>query len=90
MRNRANYEIVGQAIPSLAPQTSARYFSKTECFCFARQPLAGGEEKTVPVRFIIDPKIPADVDRVTLSYTFFEAPPVAEPAAAVKGSAPNT
>jgi len=90
MRNRANYEIVGQAIPSLAPQTSARYFSKTECFCFARQPLAGGEEKTVPVRFIIDPKIPADVDRVTLSYTFFEAPKVAEPTAAVKGSAPNT
>ena len=90
MRNRANYEIVGQAIPSLAPQTSARYFSKTECFCFARQPLAGGEEKTVPVRFIIDPKIPAEVDRVTLSYTFFEAPPAPEPAAAVKGSAPNT
>ncbi len=90
MRNRANYGIVGQAIPSLAPQTSARYFSKTECFCFARQPLAGGEEKTVPVRFIIDPKIPADVDRVTLSYTFFEAPKVAEPTAAVKGSAPNT
>jgi len=90
MRNRANYEIVGQAIPSLAPQTSARYFSKTECFCFARQPLAGGEEKTVPVRFIIDPKIPGDVDRVTLSYTFFEAPKVAEPTAAVKGSAPNT
>ena len=90
MRNRANYEIVGQAIPSLAPQTSARYFSKTECFCFARQPLAGGEEKIVPVRFIIDPKIPADVDRVTLSYTFFEAPKVAEPTVAVKGSAPNT
>ena len=90
MGNRANYGIVGQAIPSLAPQTAARYFSKTECFCFARQPLAAGEQKTVPVRFIIDPKIPADVDRVTLSYTFFEAPPAPEPQAAVKGSAPNT
>jgi cytochrome c oxidase assembly protein subunit 11 len=90
MGNRANYPIVGQAIPSLAPQTAARYFSKTECFCFSRQPLAAGEQKTVPVKFIIDPKIPADVDRVTLSYTFFEAPPSSEPTAAVKGSAPNT
>jgi cytochrome c oxidase assembly protein subunit 11 len=87
MSNRANYRIVGQAVPSLAPNAAARYFSKTECFCFSRQPLDGGERKVSPVRFIVDPKLPRDVKRVTLSYTFFEAPAV--PAAPV-ASAPNS
>ncbi len=83
MANRANYRIVGQAVPSLTPQASARYFSKTECFCFSRQPLEGGEKKTVPVRFIVDPKLPHGVDTVTLSYTFFEAPAASTPLASI-------
>ena len=73
--NRSDQAMVGQAIPSVAPQQAARFFSKTECFCFTQQPLAGKEQKTMPVRFIIDPKLPRDIDTVTLSYTFFEAPP---------------
>ena len=73
--NRSDNNMVGQAIPSLAPQQAARYFSKTECFCFTQQPLAAKEQKTMPVRFVIDPKLPRDIDTVTLSYTFFEAPP---------------
>ena len=73
--NRSDQHMVGQAIPSVAPQQAARYFSKTECFCFTQQPLAAKEQKNMPVRFVIDPKLPHDIDTVTLSYTFFEAPP---------------
>lgn len=87
--NRATQALVGQAVPSVAPNAAARYFSKTECFCFSQQPLAAGEKKAMPVRFIIDPKLPADVERVTLSYTFFEAPPNSQPGLAA-GNAPKT
>lgn len=73
--NRSDQNMVGQAVPSVAPQQAARFFSKTECFCFVQQPLAAKEQKNMPVRFVIDPKLPKDIDTVTLSYTFFESPP---------------
>ncbi|MSQ69582.1 MAG: cytochrome c oxidase assembly protein, partial [Gammaproteobacteria bacterium] len=46
--NRATQALVGQAVPSVAPNAAARYFSKTECFCFSQQPLAAGEKKAMP------------------------------------------
>lgn len=73
--NNGGRDMVGQAIPSVAPSTAARYFSKTECFCFTQQPLESGSIKKMPVRFVVDPKLPADVQTVTLGYTFFEAVP---------------
>ena len=90
VHNNASRPVVGQAIPSIAPSTASRYFTKTECFCFTQQPLAAGERKMMPVRFIIDPKVPADVRRMTLGYTFFEA--VASPTAnaEVGGSPPKS
>ncbi|NLD68426.1 MAG: cytochrome c oxidase assembly protein [Limnobacter sp.] len=63
---------VGQAIPSYAPMVSARYFRKLECFCFAQQELGGHEVRKFPVVFVVDPKLPKDVNTITLSYTFFE------------------
>jgi cytochrome c oxidase assembly protein subunit 11 len=66
--------MAGQAIPSYAPQQSARYFRKLECFCFQQQTLAGGETRRFPVVFFIDPELPKDVTQITLSYTFFEIP----------------
>lgn len=72
----------GQAIPSYAPQHSAAYFRKLECFCFEQQQLGGGETRRFPVVFVLDPKLPADVSTITLSYTFFE---VAGATAAVDG-----
>jgi cytochrome c oxidase assembly protein subunit 11 len=68
-----------QAIPSYAPQTAMPYFRKVECFCFKQQSLAPHESKQYPVVFVIDPKIPKNVDTITLSYTFFEVggPPTA-------------
>ncbi|MCD9033735.1 cytochrome c oxidase assembly protein [Luteimonas sp. Y-2-2-4F] len=64
--------IVGSATPSVAPARASGYFQKTECFCFTLQTLAAGETRDMPVRFIIDPALPADVNTVTLSYTFYK------------------
>ena len=70
-RNDGTLPIVGNAVPSVAPSVASKFFNKTECFCFTEQPLAGGEERPMPVRFVIDPALPADVHTVTLSYTFY-------------------
>lgn len=71
-RNDSDVLVVGQAIPSYAPQLAGGYFSKIECFCFTRQELKPGEVKQMPVQFVIKPGLPLDVNTVTLSYTFFE------------------
>jgi cytochrome c oxidase assembly protein subunit 11 len=71
-RNDSDHGIVGNAVPSIAPSRASRYFSKTECFCFTSQTLAAGESRDMPVRFIVDPDLPRDVNTITLSYTFFK------------------
>jgi cytochrome c oxidase assembly protein subunit 11 len=88
-RNTSDRAVVGKAAPSLSPQQASSYFAKTECFCFTQQVLAAGEQRMMPVRFIIDPDLPDDVGAVTLSYTFFldetataQLAPAAPPAAA--------
>ncbi len=73
-KNTEDRGLVAQAVPNVAPWDAARHLKKTECFCFNNQPFKAGEEKRMPVRFMIDPALPADVDTVTLSYTFFEVP----------------
>jgi len=70
-RNDADHSIVGNAVPSIAPARASAYFSKTECFCFTAQTLQAGESRDMPVRFIVDPALPAEVQTITLSYTFF-------------------
>ncbi|AYR26268.1 cytochrome c oxidase assembly protein [Herbaspirillum rubrisubalbicans] len=77
---QVTYEVVNtqarnvdaQAIPSYAPQQSAAFFKKVECFCFTQQTLGPNQAKQMPVVFYIDPKLPKDVTTITLSYTFFE------------------
>jgi cytochrome c oxidase assembly protein subunit 11 len=70
--NTTDRPVTGQAIPSYAPQDAAQYFRKLECFCFATQTLAPGERREMPVVFVIDPAVPADMPAIALSYTFFE------------------
>lgn len=70
--NLENRPMAGQAIPSYAPMQAAQYLKKLECFCFQQQMLAAGETRRFPVLFFIDPNLPADVNTITLSYTFFE------------------
>lgn len=70
-RNDSATPIVGQAVPSVAPSSASIYFNKTECFCFTEQLLAPGEERAMPVRFVVDPALPASTRTLTLSYTFY-------------------
>lgn len=86
-KNESDHAIVGNAAPSIAPDSASRYFNKTECFCFTQQALQAGESKTMPVRFYVDPALPADVRTVTLSYTFYNNP--AETAKLAKPAVPD-
>jgi cytochrome c oxidase assembly protein subunit 11 len=70
--NGQSREMSGQAIPSYAPAVSAEHFRKIECFCFRQQTLGPNETRRFPVVFMVDPKLPANVSTITLSYTFFE------------------
>jgi cytochrome c oxidase assembly protein subunit 11 len=64
--------VTGQAVASYGPEFAGEYFKKIDCFCFSQQTLAGGESRRLPVVFVIDPKLPKDVNTISLSYTFFE------------------
>lgn len=86
--NRTEHVIVGQAVPSLAPGLAAKYFNKTECFCFTQQTLGPGEGRDMPLRFVVDPDLPAEVRTVSLSYTFYPAQGAAPAPAAATGSEP--
>ncbi len=71
-RNLGSVAKVGQAVPSVAPSAASKYFDKTECFCFTEQRFESGEQRELPLRFVVDKNLPADIKTVTLSYTFFE------------------
>ena len=73
IRNTGDRAVTGQAIPSYGPQLAVRYFKKLECFCFTQQTLQPGERRQMPVVFVVDAALPADIAIITLSYTFFEA-----------------
>jgi cytochrome c oxidase assembly protein subunit 11 len=71
-RNLTQVASVAQAVPSISPAGTAKYFRKTECFCFSPQKFAAGEGRDMPVRFIVDPQLPGNVDKLTLAYTFYD------------------
>ncbi len=71
-RNTSDRPIVGNAVPSVAPAKASAYFNKTECFCFTEQLLAAGESRDMPVRFIVEPDLPAGVKKLTLYYTVYK------------------
>ncbi len=81
-KNMQDQALVAQAVPNIAPGTAAPHLRKTECFCFNQQPFKAGEEKHMPVRFMLDPALPKSVDTVTLSYTFFDVTKLAAQSAA--------
>jgi cytochrome c oxidase assembly protein subunit 11 len=71
-KNVSDKTLVGQAIPSIAPVWAAGQLKKTECFCFSEQVFEPNVEREMPVRFVVDPSVSADVKDMTLSYTFFD------------------
>ena len=72
VENSTERAMTGQAIPSYGPQLAAQYFKKFDCFCFAKQSIGPHETRQMPVVFVVDPRLPRDVNTISLSYTFFE------------------
>jgi cytochrome c oxidase assembly protein subunit 11 len=72
VENTSERPMTGQAVPSYGPQLAGEYFRKLECFCFTKQSFGPGEKRQMPVVFVIDSRLPADINTITLSYTFFE------------------
>jgi cytochrome c oxidase assembly protein subunit 11 len=72
VRNNSDKVMTGQAIPIWSPQIAGRHFRKLDCFCFTQQTLQPGEVRRMPVVFVVETTLPADVHYVTMSYTFFQ------------------
>ena len=85
--NNSDQAVSWQAIPSYGPQLAAKYVRKLDCFCFARQDFKPHEVRRMPVVFVLQNELPADVNTITLSYTFFRVEGPAKPAASIAGDA---
>jgi cytochrome c oxidase assembly protein Cox11 len=77
-QNQSGRDMVGHAAFNVTPAKAGLYFKKIQCFCFSEERLGAGESAQMPVEFFVDPAIAtdpgtADVDEITLSYTFFES-----------------
>lgn len=71
LENLSDRPLVGRAVPSYAPLAAAAHFKKIDCFCFREQRLAPHEKMRLPVLFVLDRGVAANMKVVTLSYTFF-------------------
>jgi cytochrome c oxidase assembly protein subunit 11 len=70
--NLMGHDTVAQAVPDISPSKAASWFRKTECFCFSPQHFGVNQERVMPVRFFVDPALPKYIDRLTLTYTFYD------------------
>ena len=78
-KNRSLHPVIGTSVYHMIPPEAGVYLNKIQCFCFDEQLLAPGEEIEMPVFFFIDPEITKDrrfndIDSMTLTYIFMEAP----------------
>lgn len=75
--NLSDHDIIGTSVYNVTPVKAGKYFVKIHCFCFEEQLLRAGQKVLMPVSFFIDPAIESDpemydIDRITLSYSFFK------------------
>jgi cytochrome c oxidase assembly protein subunit 11 len=75
--NQAARPITASAAYNVTPLTVGAYFNKINCFCFTEQSLKAGEKREMAVVFYVDPAMAkdsdgADVNTITLSYTFYQ------------------
>lgn len=78
VKNNSDHAIVAQARPQIDPTNVWKYFHKMECFCFTKQTLQAGEERKMPLKFVIDPALPKSITDITLSYMFYDTGEKAE------------
>jgi cytochrome c oxidase assembly protein subunit 11 len=93
VKNLSARPTVGSASFNVTPFDSGQFFNKIQCFCFTEHALAPGESAELPVTFFVDPKIrtnpdTADIQVITLSYTFFRAEDEGKAADAGNAAAP--
>jgi cytochrome c oxidase assembly protein subunit 11 len=74
--NQAARETYGVASYNVTPLNTGAFFQKINCFCFSDQRLKAGEKRDMTVVFYVDPAMArdadgADVNTITLSYTFY-------------------
>jgi protoheme IX farnesyltransferase len=62
------------AIHRVTPAAYDSLFHKTVCFCFERQTLLPRATADLPVRFVVDPRLPASVGRLGLDYSHVALP----------------
>jgi len=77
-KNHDSKAVTGTATFNVEPSQAGKYFHKIQCFCFTEQTLQAGQEVNMPVLYYVDPAIledelMADVEQITLSYTFHRA-----------------
>lgn len=70
--NTSERKMIGRAIPSITPVWAASHFKKVQCFCFTEQEFEPHKGRLMPVRFVIDPAVQADIKEMSLAYTFFD------------------
>jgi cytochrome c oxidase assembly protein subunit 11 len=78
--NNSDKPLTGRAAYNVTPDQVGSYFRKLQCFCFSDQTIPAHTTERFPVVYFVDPKFASDPDtkgftNVTLSYTFFPAPP---------------
>jgi cytochrome c oxidase assembly protein subunit 11 len=72
VKNRSNKPMVLQAIPDVTPNLAKKYLAKIECFCFRKQTLQPGEEKEMPLRFVVNSALPESIPVLTMTYRFID------------------
>jgi len=77
--NQSARDTAGLASYNVTPPQTGGYFTKINCFCFTEQHLKAGERREMAVVFYVDPALAndpdqADLNTITLSYTFYPAP----------------
>lgn len=73
IKNRSDKTITIQAIPDITPNLAKKYLAKIECFCFRQQTLKPGEERNMPLRFVVNSAIPDNIEILTITYRFIDS-----------------